>query len=80
MMKILCIFIIIRMSANAILTTMKGCNPESYMDWNKRGTFDYIILYDWNSSFDHRSIGLSIVYDAVTKVGRKILFHIHHGE
>ncbi|CAL8109144.1 unnamed protein product [Orchesella dallaii] len=55
------------MSANTILTTMKECNPESYMDWNNRGTFDYIILYDWNSSFDNRSPGLSIVYDAVTK-------------
>ncbi|ODN00955.1 Ubiquitin carboxyl-terminal hydrolase 8 [Orchesella cincta] len=55
------------MSANTILSTMKECNPESYMDWNNRGSFDYIILYDWNSSFDHRSPGLGIVYDAVTK-------------
>lgn len=56
------------MSANAILTTLKDHNPESYMDWNKRGTFDCIILYDWNSSFDHRLPALNIVYDALTKV------------
>lgn len=57
-----------RISANIIQNILKDHNHESYVDWQKRGSFDCIILYDWNSSFDHRLPVLNIVYDALTKV------------
>lgn len=56
------------MSANRILNILKDHNPESYMDWEKRGTYDHIILYDWNSTYDNRQSSLGIVYDALTQV------------
>lgn len=56
------------MSANLILSMLKDSSPESYMDWNKRDTFDYIILYDWNSNFDNRHQVLDVVYNSLTQV------------
>ena len=59
------------MTANIILNVLRERSPESYMDWEKRDTFDCIILYDWNSTVDNQQQSLGIIYDALTKVWEK---------
>lgn len=59
------------MTANSILNALKEGRPESYHDWRNRGSFDHIILYDWNSNFEHRQPIVGIVYDALVKVRRE---------
>jgi len=56
------------MSAELIGTALKTALPESFVDWDRRRTFDKVILYDWTSTYDNQSPILSSVFDALTKV------------
>lgn len=60
------------MSANKIESKLKEKYPESYHHWNKRGMFDKVILYDWNTSWSEnvqeKDNSLATLYTAMTKV------------
>lgn len=57
-----------RMSAFKIEAKLKEKQPESYHSWNKRGSYDRVILYDWNSSWENMQGSLSTLFAAMTKV------------
>ncbi|CAG7723825.1 unnamed protein product, partial [Allacma fusca] len=54
-------------SAKKIGESLRAQCQASYVDWSKRERFEKIILYDWNSSFEHQGPALQVVYDAITK-------------
>jgi len=56
------------MTANQVEKKLKEVHPESYMNWVKRGKFDQIILYDWNSTLESQQPPIASLYVAMTQV------------